>query len=171
MKFTINQNVVFLNEEGGGTVESYSDGFYGVKDQDGFVRNYRESDLGLVHSTSHAVEGLEDYLEEESGNQSVKSRLSAVHSIDLHIEELTDDHSHMSNYDIIQKQMRELRIFVQNAQERKIRKIVVIHGVGEGVLKREVVTFFQGISGCELYDGNYWEYGQGATVVELRYKY
>ena len=67
--------------------------------------------------------------------------------------------------------MRELRIFVQNAQERKIRKIVVIHGVGEGVLKREVVTFFRGISGCEIYDGNYWEYGQGATVVELRYKY
>lgn len=170
MKFSVGQKVVFLHEEGGGEIESFSENIYSIRDEHGFLTKYKESDLAAVHSVNHSLEHGEFEKAQEPKVYRGKAKENVL-SIDLHIEELVDDHSGMSNFDIIQKQMRELRIFVGKAQDKKVRRIVVIHGVGEGVLRSEVRQFFRGISGTEFYDGNYWEYGQGATVVELKYKY
>jgi hypothetical protein len=171
MRYSIGQHVVFLHEEGGGKIISFENGIYTVQDEVGFNRKYRESELGEVHSFNHKLDEIEisepNLVQSKKGSRSVPNNWE----IDLHIEELVDSHAHMTNYEIVQKQLLELRKFVAKAQEKKIRKIVVIHGVGTGVLRSEVRNFFQPISGAEFFDGDYKEYGQGATVVLLRYKY
>ena len=74
----------------------------------------------------------------------------------------------MSNADILMKQMRELRTFYQRALSRRIRKLVIIHGVGEGVLREEVRSFLERQEGLDFYDADFREYGKGATIVEIR---
>jgi DNA-nicking Smr family endonuclease len=176
MSFQIGQKVVFLHENGGGVIkEISSNGLFVVEDEDGFDRKYKASQLALVHGEHGEIGEIgEGEIEHESHDfpkrQSTK-RTSKEWLIDLHIETLIEDHSGMSNYDILKLQMNRLRSFVMEAQDRMVRRIVVVHGVGEGVLKHEVVTYFKGIPGTETFDGNYWEYGQGATVAILRYKY
>lgn len=172
MKFSIGQQVVFLNEEGGGIVLSFLKGVYTVEDQDGFRRNYREVELGAVHSKFPDLEDLNPTdFEEVTSQKKIKTNPEKNWQIDLHIEELVDSHVHMTNYEIVQKQLSELRKFVAKAQAKKVRKIVVIHGVGTGVLKSEVHHFFKSISGAEYFYGDYREFGQGATVILLRYNY
>ena len=51
------------------------------------------------------------------------------------------------------------------------QKLIIIHGVGEGVLKDEVRLFLSKKEGIEYFDADYREYGKGATAVELRYNF
>lgn len=173
MKYQVGQQVVFLHEEGGGVIKAVTErAQYIIQDEFGFDRLYSEQDLAPVYNDKFEVD--EKVIEERKDpqkEQSKPNRSGNEWQIDLHIEELVDDHSQMSNYEILQLQMRKLRLFVLEAQDRKIRKIIVIHGVGEGVLKHEVVSYLKSVPGSETFDGNYWEYGQGATVALLRYKY
>ena len=55
--------------------------------------------------------------------------------------------------------------------EKDIQKIIVIHGVGEGVLKEEIRSYLSKQEGLEYYDADFREYGKGATAVEIHYNY
>jgi dsDNA-specific endonuclease/ATPase MutS2 len=50
--------------------------------------------------------------------------------------------------------------------------MVVIHGVGEGVLKQEIRKELKEFyPHFDFYDASYQEYGYGATEIELKYKH
>ena len=89
--------------------------------------------------------------------------------LDLHIEVLVDSHAGMSNSEILERQMRELRVFYNSALQKRIRKLIIIHGVGEGVLKQEVRDFLAGKDGISYFDADFRTYGKGATAVEIRH--
>lgn len=182
MKYTVGQKVVFLFEQGGGVIKSISNSFnYVIEDEHGFEREFKASEIGPVYGEEYNIEedeinGLnedESYsvakLHIREGQLTGSRKPIDVWEIDLHIEELIDSHSGWSNMEIIRKQLMELRSFYNRARAQRIRKLVVIHGVGQGVLKSEVQEFFRGQEGVETYDADYLEYGKGATVVELRY--
>lgn len=52
------------------------------------------------------------------------------------------------------------------AIKKRISKIVFIHGVGEGVLKSELVRLFKNYP-VKFYDASYKKYGLGATEVYI----
>lgn len=168
MKFAIGQKVVFLHEEGGGEIVGFEKGYYFVEDEDGFKRKYREYDLAQVLSNEFIVP---DEKTEQSEHHARRSKIEVSvdeWEIDLHIEELTDSHRGMTNYEIVQKQIFEFQKFLRAARSKKIRRLVVIHGVGEGVLRSEVRSILDSIPGTEYFDE---DYRKGATVVILRYKH
>ena len=89
--------------------------------------------------------------------------------IDLHIENLIDSHRGMSNGDILNIQMMHFRRFLNSSINKQHRKIVVIHGVGEGVLRQEIRNDLnQYHSHLEYYDASYQEFGYGATEIRLK---
>ena len=89
--------------------------------------------------------------------------------IDLHIENLIDSHRGMSNGDILNVQMMHFRRFLNSSINKHHRKIVVIHGVGEGVLRQEIRNDLnQYHSHLEYYDASYQEFGYGATEIRLK---
>ena len=63
--------------------------------------------------------------------------------------------------------MTEFRSFYARAQEKSISKIIVIHGVGEGVLKNEIRSFLSKKENLEFFDASYADYGKGATEIRL----
>ena len=85
--------------------------------------------------------------------------------IDLHIEELLDDYSRMSNAEIIQVQLRHFQQALDKAITERYRKLTVIHGVGNGRLKQEVRNIIAANSALRFYDGSYARYGFGATEI------
>lgn len=92
----------------------------------------------------------------------------AVYELDLHIHELLDRHNHMSNGEILQYQMNCCRRFMMEAIERRYRKVILIHGVGEGVLKLEIHRYLDQLQKVEYHDAPYRTYGYGATEVIIR---
>jgi DNA-nicking Smr family endonuclease len=68
---------------------------------------------------------------------------------------------------MLQKQLKELKATFNKAKKNKVNRLIVIHGVGEGVLKNEVRTYLENQSGIEFYDSDFREYGKGATTIDF----
>jgi DNA-nicking Smr family endonuclease len=182
--FQIGEEVSFLYESGKGIVRSFlPNGLLKVEDSDGFERSFRPDELAKIYSSDYklpddAVTQIneDDSISREHYTIRKETKTGSrkpidIWEIDLHIESLLDSHAGMSNAEILNHQLRELRTFYQKARSKYIRRIIIIHGVGEGVLKEEVRFFLSKKDGVEFYDADFREYGKGATAVDLFYNF
>lgn len=85
--------------------------------------------------------------------------------IDLHIEELMDNYSGMSNAEIIQYQLKHFQNAVDTSISNHYRKLFVIHGVGNGRLKQEILAILATYKNLRYHDASYSKYGFGATEI------
>lgn len=86
--------------------------------------------------------------------------------VDLHIHELVDDHSNMDNAEMLEIQLSRFRTALESAIIHKTRRIVFIHGVGNGKLKYELRKILDSeYKKVRYQDASFKEYGFGATMV------
>lgn len=86
--------------------------------------------------------------------------------VDLHIHELLDSWENLSNGDILQIQLDKFHSVMQANSTNKGRKLVFIHGVGNGTLKTELRKQLERkYKGIYFQDASFREYGYGATMV------
>jgi dsDNA-specific endonuclease/ATPase MutS2 len=177
-KFNVGEKVLFLKEKGEGKVIEILNSFQvKIEDSDGFFKIYNQADLVKIHGEID-VEDInppakeEETIKSKSNYSIVKdntdSKAKKYWELDLHIESLTDDYRGMSNFDIMKTQLQEFKRFFSKAKSNQIDKIVVIHGVGEGVLKNEIRNYLAQQEFIEFYDASYLEYGKGATEIRMR---
>lgn len=91
-----------------------------------------------------------------------------IPEVDLHIEELLDSYKNMTNGEIVDYQLSYFEEVIKAACEKVVRELIVIHGVGEGTLKREVRSYIEAKSNMEYEDAPLRLYGRGATYVRIR---
>jgi len=87
--------------------------------------------------------------------------------IDLHIEELMDSYSGLTNAQILAIQLEHFEKEMDYCLNNGIRKLIVIHGVGNGKLKQEIIAILKSVDGISFYDASYKNYGFGATEVAI----
>jgi hypothetical protein len=88
--------------------------------------------------------------------------------IDLHIHELMEDPGNLENYEILEFQKSFLIRCLDSAMAANYRKLTVIHGVGNGVLKNVVLDILKKNEGIRFFDAPMHKYGAGAVDVFLR---
>lgn len=89
--------------------------------------------------------------------------------VDLHIEELVDNVRGMKPADILNRQVDEFRAVMDANKGKKGKKIIFIHGKGEGVLKNALMKELNhSYKGNDVQDASFREYGFGATQVTIR---
>jgi dsDNA-specific endonuclease/ATPase MutS2 len=88
-----------------------------------------------------------------------------IMEVDLHIEKLVQNFRGMSNFDILNMQMDTVKHKLEFAIKNRLPKMVLIHGVGEGVLKAELDFLLGRYDNITFQDANYQKYGLGATEV------
>lgn len=88
--------------------------------------------------------------------------------IDLHINELIDTTAGMSNADILNYQIDKFREVMDANIKFGGRKIIFIHGKGEGVLRQALLKEMNyRYRSCAVQDASFREYGYGATQVTI----
>ena len=88
--------------------------------------------------------------------------------IDLHIDELVDSTAGLSNADMLQRQLDELRSVMDANRKNHGMKVIFIHGKGEGVLRKAVLDELRRrYPRCIAQDASFREYGFGATQVTI----
>ena len=87
--------------------------------------------------------------------------------VDLHIGQLTNSNKGMTNYEMLTLQLETAKRKLDFAINKRIQKVVFIHGVGEGVLKIELEYLFGRYNNISYYDADYAKYGLGATEVYI----
>ncbi len=188
MQFKVGDKVRFLNEVGEGKIVSIvNEGRVVVENEDGFDVEYLVSDLVPTSSgQDYKLDGIEyvESVNEKINAETKEEQLreftrkfnhlekpvdSDIHEIDLHIEELIDSHRGLSNAQILSIQMTNFTRSLNVAMRAKARKLIVIHGVGEGVLKAEIrKELFYHYPELSHHDADYRKYGYGATEILLR---
>jgi hypothetical protein len=114
---------------------------------------------------------IEAAMKEKSVTSSSKKKVKRrdepeILEVDLHIHELLDDIRGLSNTEMLGVQMDKFNQVMKDNINRKKRKIVFIHGVGNGTLKTELRKALDRKYKSHYYqDASFREYGYGATMV------
>ncbi len=88
--------------------------------------------------------------------------------IDLHMDDQDLQKSQFSLSGILALQMSRFHSALDEAISKKCRKLVIIHGVGQGTLKMQIRKELQEKYPEFLFqDASFREYGFGATMVHL----
>ncbi len=194
MEFKRGDRVKFLNDKGEGTVVAFPQkGWILVEDKDGFTYEHPEDQLVAVGNWNKEYNKYEktqpdimDVVERNIDKNVAKKandqfkliyknkdatnvkRKGEMMEVDLHIHELLDRHEGMSNSEIVQVQLEHFERTLRIAENKKMSRVVYIHGVGQGVLRAEIRKMLvQYYPNCEFMDAPYNEYGYGATEVRI----
>ncbi|HHT34301.1 MAG: DUF2027 domain-containing protein [Proteiniphilum sp.] len=98
-----------------------------------------------------------------------KREKNAVVEVDLHINQLLDTTAGMSNADVLEYQLQKFNEAMSANQRNKNQKIVFIHGKGDGVLKKTIISELKKrYPTCYHQDASFQEYGYGATMVTIK---
>ena len=89
--------------------------------------------------------------------------------VDLHADEILETTQGMEPFDILQYQLEVFRRTLQEHAKNYGQKIIFIHGKGEGVLRKALVTELRrNYKGYLYQDASFREYGYGATQVMIK---
>jgi len=97
------------------------------------------------------------------------SKNKEVKEVDLHLHELLETESGMSDHDKLEYQMDIFHRELTAAVKENYKRIVFIHGVGKGSLRMKITKELQTkYKHYRFQDASFSEYGYGATMVILR---
>ena len=191
--FQTGQRVKFLNDVGSATVVRVEGSTVVVEDEDGFERSVSAAELMAAPDPEVEARQYGDtspdvaqLLAQEVGEKRMRelqkdfevryqhaqatnmARRDAHMEVDLHIHELVDDQRGLPDRAKLAIQMDHFDRMMDIAKREKLRRIVFIHGVGQGVLRHQIrTTLEQHHPDCSYREGDPRKYGSGATEVWL----
>ncbi len=193
-EFKVGDRVRFLNDEGEGFIISFpSSDIALVEDSSGFAYEHQLRELVHVVPLDKELKKYEEVnpdlaslLERNIDAEMVKKAnadFKAIYKgkqgteikgkgdwmeVDLHAHELLESQRGMTNGDIVVYQLEHFERMLRNAEEKKMKRVVFIHGVGQGVLRQEIRRILnEYYPHCEFMDAPYHIYGYGATEVRI----
>ena len=104
-------------------------------------------------------------------NAVVKEKNPPLRSVvDLHIEKIANDYKGLSNYEIVQLQLKEFEKWYETAVAHMQPNLVIIHGVGKGVLRDEIHNLLKTRKEVKYFVNQYHpRFGYGATEIFFQY--
>ncbi len=175
--FAIGDKVETIDDVIKGTIVEIKEDQITVESSDGFLFNFVAKELVRRDKSQHIrVSNLEvDQIKSEkeipkkrnTTSPKSKERSAPKMEVDLHINQLTNSTKGLSNHDMLNLQLETARRQLQFAIQKRIQKVVFIHGVGEGTLKEELYYLFNRYDNITFYDADYQKYGLGATEVYI----
>lgn len=89
--------------------------------------------------------------------------------VDLHIQKLTDDYLGLSNGEMLFMQISHFESYMDLGLRGQYKSIIFIHGIGNGVLKKEIKNRLVTYRSIRFNDGDPRKYGFGATQVHFEH--
>lgn len=113
-----------------------------------------------------AAKGYKVY-DASKGRQHLEPARSVV---DLHIEKIANDWKHLSNFEIVSLQLKTFEKYYDLALAHRQPSLIVIHGVGEGILRDEIHAILRLKREVKSFVNQYDpRFGYGATEIFLQY--
>ena len=143
-KFEIGDKVKFIRSNDYGIIQSIiSERKVQVEDSSKFLSIVNVDEIIPFDKSTNSVSSYGDLTSNKEKNNNAKnlkkviSNLNVV-KLDLHIENLSADYHMMTNFDIIQIQIKKCEDLIMKSLNSNVHKLIIVHGIGEGVLKKEV---------------------------------
>lgn len=191
----VGTRVRFLNDVGGGIVVGWrTPEEVLVETEDGFEMPYPPQELLVVDNPAEEAERyqrqiptIQEILHKEVSPEQRRrlerdfdAKYKDAHSrtvggkqdlveVDLHLHELVDSSRGLSNSAMLDLQLSHFERMLQMAIRERQRRIVFIHGIGQGVLRHAILTrITQFYPECDARPADPRKYGSGATEIYIR---
>ncbi|MEO1009996.1 MAG: Smr/MutS family protein [Bacteroidota bacterium] len=173
--FSIGDRVEALDDTIQGVILEITPNEIVIADKDGFPLRYAPQKLvkvsGKIQVSHQEVAQAKAEKERPSKRTGKaprpKQRNAPKMEVDLHIHQLTQSVKGMSKHEMLNLQLDTAQRQLEFAIQKRIQKVVFIHGVGEGILREELHYLFRRYENVKYYDAEYQKYGLGATEVYI----
>jgi len=170
--------VEVLDENISGVITAIAGDKVTILSDDGFKMHYLKNELivqtGAFSRSQMFTKNISDVLSEKevkkhknSRKIKPKERSKPPMVVDLHIHQLVNSQQGLDNYDMLTIQLDTAKRQLDFAIQKRIQRIVFIHGIGEGVLKIELEFLLKRYENLKYYDADFQKYGRGATEVYI----
>ena len=134
-----------------------------VEDEHGFEYRFRISDLVLQQTELYEMVPLEI-------KKDVPKAISRKHHkkplvLDLHFEKLVTDPSGYTSAERLFIQKEKLTASVEYCRKNNLKKLEIIHGIGNGVVQNMVHEFLEGQTGLEFHNKEILHDQSGTVMV------
>jgi len=175
----IGDNVLVLDDSLEGKVVGFNAAYVQIETLDGFVLEYLPNELVTI--TKNAPElnfnrSIDLVLAEKEPAKKKGAPLvryskkeQPFFEVDLHLEKIIAKASkNLTNFDKLSFQLEEAKRAIDFAITKRYSKVVLIHGVGEGVLKSELEYLVKRYENITIQEANYNKYGLGAMELYIK---
>ena len=192
-KLKVGDRVKFLNDIGVGVIIKVGESTAIVEDESGFDNEYDLAELLPVVGEEEGekrygnnLPDMNEILARDISEEKQKKLQQAFDikyanaratnqkrrgefiEVDLHFHELVEDMSGLKDRTKLDIQLNHFERMMRIAAEQRIRQVIFIHGVGQGVLRHQIRSRLEMYyPECSVRDANPREYGSGATEVLL----
>lgn len=175
MKFKKGDKVEIIDDAIRGEILSIEGNTITITTDDGFNLQVSASEIIKTEDETLKISNIDVFRGLKEKQPSKRPKPKAIKrekqqpaiEVDLHIHQLTASTRGMSNHDMLNLQIDTAKRQLEFAINKRIQRVVFIHGVGEGVLKTELEYLFGRYGNISYYDADYQKYGLGATEVYI----
>jgi len=177
--FKIGDQVAVIDENLTGEVIHINKNMITIEASDGFVKTFNDYELVKKPNNQDLLykitrENLNEFnqksLIDNNKSNLIKNKkhkhINIALEIDLHIDQLVNSIKGLDKYDMLTIQIEAAKRKLEYAIQKKIQRVIFIHGVGEGVLKKELEYLFKKYD-VDFYAASFQKYGMGATEVYI----
>ena len=161
----IGDSVAVIDEDLKGTVTSIHGNRIDFKDEYGFVYQYPAEKLVSHSPTLYEnirVENKPEYTPPKS-----KKHAANQLTLDLHFDQLVKNPQDYESFERLFLQKEKLMDTLDFCRRNRIKKLEIIHGIGDGTLQQLVTDVLKSQTGLDFYNQAILHHQSGAVMVEF----
>lgn len=162
--------VSVINDDLNGKIKSIQNDCVIIIDSYGFSHQYSKKDLIVrnqeFYENNLHTEGKYDKISREKPN---KSRSHQSHLIlDLHFDKLVNNPHQYDSFERFFIQKEKLIETLEFCRENKIRKLEIVHGIGDGILQKMVYDILRTQTNMEFEEHEFFYHQSGSVLVVFK---
>lgn len=166
MNFIIGEQISILNETGSYKVIAIVGKHLLLEDEHGFEIQIPFDKVAKIHHFESGDVQAKDIDLVKPKRKKINTQ--DIPRLDLHYESFDTSRYEVSAHEKFTIQMNTFKRFVNEHLKKKTTRILIIHGVGEGRLKSEILSCLRGRRGYDMNDANYSQRGVGASYIDIK---
>ncbi|KEY18762.1 Smr/MutS family protein [Kaistella antarctica] len=162
----IGDSVSVIDEQLKGTVISIKGKKVTIEDEHGFPYEYDATEL--VVQQAEIYEQIKTVRKEELAKPISKKHDKKPFVLDLHFEKLVKNTSDYNSFERLFRQKEKLITTIDYCRKNNLKKLEIIHGIGDGVLQQMVHDVLESQTNIEFQNKEILHHQSGTVLVYFR---
>lgn len=155
--------VSVIDDDLKGKISAFKGNLVQIEDEHGF---HYDIEKGKVVLHNHNIyDDISITTKKETSTKISKKNQTKPQSIDLHFEKLVNNPQDFESWERLMIQREKLIEKLEYCRSNNMKKLNIIHGIGDGVLQNMVHEVLQGFAGIEYEDHDFFYHSTGNVLV------
>lgn len=161
----IGDKVSVVDEDLSGIVTSVNGNIVVFKDEYGFTYQYPKEKL--VPKISDLYENIKIVKKAEPKKNISKKHQKNALVLDLHFHNLVKNPNDYDSFERLFIQKERLLETLSFCRKNHLKRLEIVHGIGDGILQRMVLDVLESQTGLDFYNKEILHHQSGAVMVEF----